>query len=106
MIRRNGFVLALRARVIGALLAAVLAIPACASDRPPAQGPADDVKQRHEADLMSIPGGVGVGVGQCDEQACIKVFVEQETPELAGAVPTDLEGVPVELEAIGKVSAQ
>jgi hypothetical protein len=96
----------MRAAAMGAQLVLALIIPACASDRPPAQGPADEVKQRHEADLMSIPGVVGVGVGQCDEQACIKVFVEQETPELAGAVPTDLEGVPVELEAIGKVSAQ
>jgi hypothetical protein len=91
---------------VGALLAAVLAIPACTSDRPPAQVPADEVKQRHEADLMSIPGVVGVGVGQCDEQACIKVFVEQETPEVAGIVPADLEGVPVVVEEIGQVSAQ
>jgi hypothetical protein len=99
-------VAALRARVIGPLLALVLAIPACASDGAPPERSADEVKQRHEADLMSIPGVVGVGIGRCDEQACIKVMVEQETPQLAGAVPTDLEGIPVELEEIGQVSAQ
>jgi len=32
--------------------------------------------------------------------------VERETPELAAAVPADLEGVPVVLEEIGSVSAQ
>jgi hypothetical protein len=55
---------------------------------------------------MSIPGIVGVGLGQCDDQSCIKVLVERETPELARAVPTDLEGVPVVVEEIGSVSAQ
>jgi hypothetical protein len=55
---------------------------------------------------MSIPGIVGVGLGQCDDQSCIKVLVERETPELAEAVPTDLEGIPVELEEIGSVYAQ
>ena len=91
---------------MGAMLALVLSIPACTSDPPPAPAPADQVRQRHEADLMGIPGVVGVGVGQCQGQACIKVLVEQRTEELAGAVPTDLEGVPVELEEIGQVSAQ
>ena len=95
-----------RASVMGALLALVLAIPACASDRAPPQRSADEVKRRHEAELMSIPGVVGVGVGQCEGQACIKVLVERETPELAGAVPNDLEGIRVDLEEIGKVSAQ
>lgn len=89
-----------------AILALVLAFAACASDRPPDRSPADEVMQRHEAELMSIPGIVGVGLGQCDDQSCIKVLVERETPELARAVPTDLEGVPVVVEEIGSVSAQ
>ena len=91
---------------MSALLALVLANPACASDRLPAPSPADDVKQRHEAELMRIPGVVGVGVGQCDEQACIKVLVERQTPEVAAVVPTNLEGIRVVLEEIGQVSAQ
>jgi hypothetical protein len=99
-------VAALRAGAVGALLALVLVIPACASDGAPPERPADEVKQRHETELMSIPGVVGVGIGQCDGQACIKVLVEEETPELAGAVPADLEGVPVEMEEIGQVRAQ
>jgi hypothetical protein len=89
-----------------AILALVLAFAACASDRPPDRSPADEVKQRHEAELMSIPGVVGVGLGQCDGQACIKVLVERETPEVAETVPTNLEGVRVVLEEIGQVSAQ
>lgn len=95
-----------RVRARAALLALVVAIPACASDRPPDRSPADEVMQRHEAELMSIRGVVGVGIGQCDDRSCIKVLVERETPELAGALPADLEGVPVELEEIGSVSAQ
>jgi len=55
---------------------------------------------------MRIPGVVGVGVGQCDEQACIKVLVERQTPEVAAVVPTNLEGIRVVLEEIGQVSAQ
>jgi hypothetical protein len=99
-------VAALWAGAVGALLALVLVIPACASDSAPPERSADEVKQRHEAELMSIPGVVGVGVGHCDGQACIKALVEEETPELARAVPTDLEGIPVELEEIGQVRAQ
>ena len=91
---------------MGALLALVVAFAACASDRPPDRSLADEVMQRHEAELMSIQGIVGVGIGQCDDQSCIKVLVERETPELAEAVPTDLEGIPVELEEIGSVYAQ
>jgi hypothetical protein len=99
-------VAALRARAVGALLALVLAIPACASDRAPPDRSADEVMQRHEADLMSIPGVVGVGVGQCDGKACIKVLVERETPELARTVPEELEGVRVDLEETGQIRAQ
>lgn len=91
--------------LVGALLGVGLANPACA-DRLSVPGRADEVKQRHEEELMRIPGVVGVGVGQCDEQACIKVFLERQTPELAGIIPDELEGVQVELEEIGRVSAQ
>ena len=57
------------------------------------------VRDRHSAELMSIPGAVGTGIGIADQpgQAAIEVYVKQITPEIKAAAPTRLEGLPVRL---------
>jgi hypothetical protein len=69
-----------------------------------AVSPRDEVnriKERYEAHLMSIEGVVGVGVGTCDTQSCIKVFVLEKTSELMEAIPKELEGTKVSVEETG-----
>jgi hypothetical protein len=57
------------------------------------------VRDRHEDDLMRIPGAVGTGVGIGDQpgQPAIIIYVKKMTPEAQAAAPKDVEGVPVKL---------
>jgi hypothetical protein len=41
-----------------------------------------EVQEAHTPAWMSIPGVVGTGIGQCDGEPCIKVFVAQRTTEV------------------------
>lgn len=59
------------------------------------------VQAHYEEKLMNIPGVVGIGIGLCNEQPCLKVMVEQQTPELEAKIPNKLEGFPVEIEVTG-----
>ncbi len=64
------------------------------------------VQADHEEDLMSLPGVVGVAIGECEEELCLKVYVEQLTPELKNKIPDELEGYKVEIEESGPIEAQ
>jgi hypothetical protein len=64
------------------------------------------VKRRHEAELLKMPGVVGTGVGEsADGRLVIKVFVEKDTQAVRSSVPSSLEGIPVEIEETGPVTA-
>lgn len=62
------------------------------------------VKEQNEPWLLSLPGVVGVGIGECDGQPCIKVFAMENTPELTRQIPRQIEGYPVEIEVIGPIT--
>jgi hypothetical protein len=64
----------------------------------------DDVRRDAEADLLSLPHVVGVGVGKSGDEPVIKVFVERKAP-LDERVPSSLEGFAVQVEEIGHVTA-
>jgi hypothetical protein len=57
------------------------------------------VRDRHEAQLMSIPGavGTGIGVGDGSGHPSIEVYVTKMTPEANAAAPKDVEGTPVKM---------
>jgi len=58
-----------------------------------------DVKARHEARLLAIPGVVGVAA----DLARNRIIVYVETEEDAAKVPSEIEGFPVEVRVVGKV---
>ncbi len=60
------------------------------------------VLERHQNELMAIPGVVGIAEGRCDSVPCIKVFIARSTPEITGKIPHVLEGVPVSVEVTGE----
>lgn len=74
------------------------------------------VLARHEAELLSLPNVIGVGVGmrqvgdQSTGEAAIVVLVRRKlAPESlpeGGLAPSELEGVPVDVQEIGEISAQ
>ena len=73
------------------------------------------VKSAHEADLMRRANVVGVGIGlrQCDGEftgaPVIVVSVTRKVPlaQLAprDVIPRELEGMPVDVQAVGKLRA-
>ncbi len=73
------------------------------------------IKSAHEADLMSKANVVGVGIGlrqrdgELTNEPVIVVSVVHKTPlsQLApdDVIPRELEGVPVDVQAVGKLRA-
>jgi hypothetical protein len=65
------------------------------------------VKDRHEDDLMSIPGVVGVAVGTDNSagEPTIHIYVSKDTPQMRDRFPTQLEGVPVTFRQTGEIQA-
>jgi hypothetical protein len=57
------------------------------------------VRDRHEDELMKIPGAVGTGIGMSEEpgQPSIVVYVNKKTPQTDAATPKEVEGVPVKV---------
>jgi len=67
----------------------------------------EEVKNRHEAQLLSLPGVISVGIGLDDnKQAIIVVGISSDNEELKARLPQRLEGHRVSVEYIGKVRAQ
>ena len=73
------------------------------------------VKGQYEADLMQKPNVVGVGIGlrqrggELTEEPVIVVSVTHKKPAFLMApedvIPTELDGVPVDVQAVGKLKA-
>ncbi len=85
-------------------------------DRQAAFEKANAVKQAHSDELMAKPNVVGVGVGfrsrggQPTDSVAIVVMVDRKLPseQLAPdeTIPSEIEGVPVDVQEVGRLSAQ
>ena len=62
-----------------------------------------EVLKDHTDCLLSLPGVVGTGIGECDGKPCIKVLVDKNTEELARRIPKTLGGFPVVTIETGKI---
>jgi len=63
--------------------------------------------QEANADAWEALDGVeGTGVGRCDGEPCIKVFVRQKTAALEEEIPSRVDGYPVRLEVTGPFRAR
>jgi len=71
------------------------------------EGAAKTVRDRHEDQLMNVPGAVGsaIGVGDQPGKAAIVVYVKKLTPQVNAAAPTNVEGTPVKLIETGEIVA-
>ena len=85
-----------------AAIAVSAATGACGMD-----GSIQQVKEQHTTELMALPGVVSVGLGKNKSgEPAIIVGVETDSAESISAVPKRLDGYPVEVQVMGKVSAQ
>ena len=64
---------------------------------------AEAAKDRATPGLMAQPGVVGVGVTAHGSRAAIQILVRERTPELMAALPDEIEGHPVVIEAVGAI---
>jgi hypothetical protein len=66
-----------------------------------------DVKRKHEAELMAMRGVVSVGIGRNESgQAIIIVGFDRDRPRTRAGLPRDLEGYEVRAEIVGTVRTQ
>jgi hypothetical protein len=66
-----------------------------------------EVKAKHEAHLMALPGVVSVGIGKDkDGNFVIMIGMDGPRPETEARLPHSLEGYPVLVRIIGPVKAQ
>ena len=66
-----------------------------------------EVKARHEAQLMARPGVVAVGIGSgTDGKPAIIVSLDRERPEVRASVPAEIDGYAVRVQVIGPVRTQ
>jgi hypothetical protein len=63
------------------------------------------VKRRHEKRLLRLQGVLGVALAEKDGEACIRIFVEEDRPEILNGLPRILEDVPVDVVVSGKFKA-
>ena len=61
----------------------------------------EEVQEAHTAEWMTLPGVVGVGIGLCEGEPCIRVLLSRASPEAEEAIPERLDGYPVQLEVTG-----
>ncbi len=54
---------------------------------------------------MALPGVIGTGIGEQNGKPCLKVFVIKMTDGLKRAIPAQVEGFPVVIEATGEFKA-
>ena len=60
------------------------------------------VKRRHSADILKIPGVSGIGVeGDENGNDVLAIYVGANTPEITEQLPTVIEGYPVKVVNTG-----
>ena len=77
---------------------------------------ASEIKDRHEAELLSKANVIGVGVGLRQEgglytqEVALVVMVRRKLPHTEipqeDLLPVEIEGIPVDVQEIGDLSAQ
>ena len=76
-------------------------------DPPPDDAPrsrALAVKERHESELLGLPGVEGVGLTERAGRESILLYLHDE--EARAGVPAEVDGVPVACEVTGPIEAQ
>ncbi len=63
------------------------------------------VLEQHKDEWLSVPGVVGVAVGQAEGQPCIRVLTTEKPDRLADRIPHEVDGFRVVIEETGPIQA-
>ncbi|MCH8745553.1 MAG: hypothetical protein IIB31_07900 [Chloroflexi bacterium] len=58
----------------------------------------EEVLSENTFRLMSLPGVVGTGLGECDGEACIRVLVIEKSSAVLGKIPSSIDGFKVDVQ--------
>lgn len=61
----------------------------------------EEVQEAYTEEWMALPGVVGLGIGLCEDERCIRVFLSQASSEAEEVIPQSVEGYRVQLEVTG-----
>ncbi len=96
-------------------LVTMIALSSCTgtgnrSDSVPPEAPVErsieEVQEAFTREWMDLPGVVGTGIGLCEGQPCIKVFVAGPIQQLEERIPNEVDGHRVVLEQTGRFQAR
>lgn len=90
--------------IIGAALGVLLVISLASQKKKPPRA-IEEIQEQYESELMAIDGVVGVGIGTCKGDPCIKVYVENKYPDLEAKIPKQLNEFKVDTEVTGPIEA-
>jgi hypothetical protein len=65
----------------------------------------EEVLHNHTSQLMAIPGVTGVGIGEKAGKPVLLIMVKALTQELKKQLPSQLAGIPIQVEVVGEISA-
>lgn len=63
------------------------------------------VRQQYESELMAVEGVVGVGIGECQQEPCIEVYLTKNASKTRQTIPSRLDGFTVKTKVIGRIEA-
>ena len=91
---------------VSAMLLVALAAATCGEEAQ-MKTSIQDVRSRHEAELMATPGVVSVGIGlDEDGETVIVVGIDRNRAETQARLPQTIEGYRVRVEVTGTIKAQ
>jgi hypothetical protein len=61
------------------------------------------VMEEHRDGWMARPEVTGMGIGRCDGEPCIVLYLIRRSEEAEAALPDSVQGYPVRLEVTGRV---
>ena len=64
------------------------------------------VKEKHQAKLMALPGVVSIGVGLFESETVIMIGLDRKYPDTERVLPKELEGYKVISQTIGTIKIQ
>ena len=64
------------------------------------------VKEKHQAKLMALPGVVSIGIGLFESETVIKIGLDGKYPDTEKVLPKELEGYKVISQTVGTIKVQ
>jgi hypothetical protein len=69
------------------------------------QVPIEEARRELVLELRKAPGVTMIGIGECDSEPCLRVYVVELTAELRAQIPEEHRGWKVDVRESGEIQA-